>query len=45
MEATLVLATIAQTYRLHLVSDAQVTPLASMTLRPAQGIHMVLSRR
>jgi cytochrome P450 len=45
MEATLVLATIAQKYRLALAHDAVVTPLPSMTLRPAQGVKMVLSRR
>jgi cytochrome P450 len=45
MEATLILATIAQKYRLELAPDAEVTPLASMTLRPAQGVKMVLSRR
>jgi cytochrome P450 len=45
MEATLVLATIAQKYRLSLAPDAVVTPLPSMTLRPAQGVKMVLSQR
>jgi cytochrome P450 len=45
MEAALVLATIAQKYRLRLAPDAVVTPLPSMTLRPAHGIKMALSRR
>jgi cytochrome P450 len=45
MEATLVLATIAQKYRLALAPDAAVTTLPSMTLRPAHGVKMVLSRR
>jgi cytochrome P450 len=45
MEATLVLATIAQQYRLRLAPDALITPLPSMTLRPAHGVKMVLSRR
>jgi cytochrome P450 len=45
MEATLVLATIAQKYRLSLAPDAVVTPLPSMTLRPAHGVKMMLSRR
>jgi cytochrome P450 len=45
MEATLVLATIAQKYRLRLAPDAVVTPLPSMTLRPAQGVKVVLSER
>jgi cytochrome P450 len=45
MEAALVLATIAQRYRLRLAPDAVVAPLASMTLRPAHGVKMVVSRR
>lgn len=45
MEATLVLATIAQKYRLKLAPDAVVTPLPSMTLRPAQGVKVILSER
>jgi cytochrome P450 len=44
MEATLVLATIAQEYRLRLAPDAVVSPMASMTLRPAQGVMMVPQR-
>jgi cytochrome P450 len=45
MEATLILATIARKYRLRLAPDAVVTPMASMTLRPAHGIKVVVSRR
>jgi cytochrome P450 len=45
MEAILVLATIAQKYRLKLAPGATVTPLPSMTLRPASGVSMVVSRR
>jgi cytochrome P450 len=45
MEATLILATIAQRYRMTLASDAQIKPLPSMTLRPAHGIKMVLANR
>jgi cytochrome P450 len=45
MEAALVLATIAQRYRLGIATDAAITPLPSMTLRPAHGVKMVLSRR
>ena len=45
MEAALILATIAQKYRLRLAPDAVIEPLPSMTLRPAQGVKMVLSRR
>jgi cytochrome P450 len=45
MEAALVLATIAQKFRLRLADDAQVTPLATITLRPANGVKVVLSTR
>ena len=45
MEAALVLATIAQKFRLKLAPDAIVTPLATITLRPAHGVKVVLSRR
>jgi cytochrome P450 len=45
MESALLLATIARRYRLRLTSDAIVTPLPTMTLRPAQGVRVVVSRR
>jgi cytochrome P450 len=45
MEAALVLATIAQKFRLRLAPDANVTPLATITLRPAHGVKVVLSKR
>jgi cytochrome P450 len=45
MEAALVLATIAQKFRLILARDAEVTPLATITLRPAHGVKVVLSKR
>jgi cytochrome P450 len=45
MEATLILATIAQRYRLTVAPDAVVTLLPSMTLRPAHGIKVVLAER
>jgi cytochrome P450 len=45
MEAALVLATIAQKFRLSLAPDAVVTPLATITLRPAHGVKVVLSKR
>jgi cytochrome P450 len=45
MEATLLLATIAQRYRFTLAPDARVTPLFSVTLRPKHGLPMVLHRR
>lgn len=45
MEATLLLATIAQRFRFTLAPGATVTPLLSVTLRPAHGISMILSAR
>src|SRR5205823_2253481 len=45
MEAVLLLATIAQKFRLTLVPGHPVTPFASLTLRPRDGVHVVLSRR
>ncbi|MFI5454866.1 MAG: cytochrome P450 [Isosphaerales bacterium] len=45
MEASLILATIAQKYRLRLAPDAVIAPLPTMTLRPAHGVKVVLSRR
>ncbi len=45
MEAALVLATVAQKFRLRLADDAQVTPLPTMTLRPANGVKVVLCKR
>ena len=45
MEATLLLATIAQRFRFTLAPRAAVTPMLSVTLRPAHGIPMVLSAR
>lgn len=45
MEATLILATIAQKYRLRLVPNHPVVPLASITLRPRYGVRVVLETR
>lgn len=45
MEASLLLATIARRFRLVLAADADVRPLPSMTLRPAAGVKVTLSRR
>jgi cytochrome P450 len=45
MEATLLLASIAQRYRFTLVPNAVVTPLFSVTLRPKHGLPMQLHRR
>lgn len=45
MEATLVLATLAQRWRLRLVPDLPVVPQPVITLRPKGGIWMTLHRR
>jgi cytochrome P450 len=45
MEAALLLATIAQRYRLTLVRNQQIEPLFSVTLRPKNGLRMHLHAR
>ena len=45
MEATLVLAAIAQRFRLALLPDQRVTPTPRITLRPEPGIRMRLEQR
>src|ERR1700692_360394 len=45
MEATLLLAAMAQKFTMSLVPGHPVEPLASVTLRPKHGIKMILSRR
>jgi hypothetical protein len=45
MEAVLILATIARRFRLERTSDVQPVPFPSITLRPAGGVWMKLSRR
>ncbi len=45
MEATLLLAMIAQRFTLDLVPGARVTPEATVTLRPRNGLPMILRRR
>jgi hypothetical protein len=42
MEAQLVLATIAQRYRLRLIPDHQVEPQSLLSLRPCNGLPMTL---
>jgi cytochrome P450 len=44
-EAVLILATIAQRYRLHLVPGHLVEPQGLITLRPRYGLRMTLQRR
>jgi cytochrome P450 len=45
MEANLLLATIAQNFRLRLVSGQQIRPQPTITLRPRGAMKMVLARR
>jgi cytochrome P450 len=45
MEATLLLATIAQRYRMHLAPNQRITPMPSITLRPRNGIRVNLEKR
>ncbi|HLZ90123.1 MAG TPA: cytochrome P450 [Candidatus Acidoferrum sp.] len=45
MEATLLLAAIAQRYRMRLAPDQRIEPLASITLRPKNGIQVLLEQR
>ena len=45
MEASLLLAAIAQRFRLELVPGQKIRPMPYVTLRPEPGIRMVLSRR
>lgn len=45
MEAHLVLATIAQQFRFRLLAGHPVVPLASITLRPRHGLHVVTESR
>ncbi|MDR3634720.1 MAG: cytochrome P450 [Isosphaeraceae bacterium] len=44
-ESVLLLATIARRYQLSLATDAAVTPLPTMTLRPDKGVKVVLAQR
>src|SRR5436309_11645659 len=45
MEAALILATIARRFRLRLVANHRVVPLASITLRPRHGVRVTLESR
>jgi cytochrome P450 len=45
MEATLLLATIAQRFQLQLVPGHRVVPTPSITLRPKNGIRVVVHER
>jgi hypothetical protein len=45
MEAVLVLATIAQRYQIRVATDCVVEPNPTITLRPKNGIKVVLTQR
>jgi cytochrome P450 len=45
MESALLLATIARRFRFRLAPGAVVTPLPSMTLRPAHGVKVIVTER
>jgi cytochrome P450 len=45
MEAALLLASIAQRYRIRMASNQRVEPLPSITLRPKNGVRVVLQER
>jgi cytochrome P450 len=45
MEATLVIATVAQHFQLRMMPDQEIVPLASITLRPKNGVAMRLESR
>ncbi|HVP50381.1 MAG TPA: cytochrome P450 [Candidatus Bathyarchaeia archaeon] len=45
LEATVLLAAVAQRYNVSLVPGARVTPLPSITLRPANGVWLKLRSR
>jgi len=45
MEASVVLATIGQRFRLRLMPGQDVKPMASITMRPKSGIRVTLEAR
>jgi cytochrome P450 len=45
MEAALVLATVAQRFRLRLVEGHKIEPWPVFTLRPRHGVRMVIEKR
>jgi cytochrome P450 len=45
MEGTLLLATLAQRWRFHLIPGHRVEPEPLITLRPKYGMKMVVERR
>lgn len=45
MEAVFIIAMIIQRFRLHLIPDAKIEPLVSLTTRPKYGVPVTLERR
>jgi cytochrome P450 len=45
MEATVLLAAVAQRFQISLVPESTVEPLASITLRPKNGVHVRVHQR
>jgi cytochrome P450 len=45
MEAQLIIATVAQKYRLRLADELEIEPQTSLTLRPRGGVRMTLHRK
>ena len=45
MEAQVIVATLAQRYRLHLVPRQKVDVWPLITLRPRYGMNMIIERR
>jgi len=45
MEAAILLASVAQRYQITMASDSTVEPMPSITLRPANGVHVQLRHR
>ncbi len=45
MEAAVLLASVAQRFEISLVPGREVKPMPSITLRPANGVHVLLRRR
>jgi cytochrome P450 len=44
-EATVVLSVLAREFRFELLDSAPITPLASVTMRPPDGLRVKVSRR
>jgi len=45
MEAQLIIATVAQKYRLRLTTEGEIKPEPAVTLRPRGGVIVILEKR